>query len=120
MQRLPSCGTVPAVLQPACSTWKGLVLTMPVVEVERGRYWLAFGAADPAAKAAGKAWVESCWLFFLEPLGSDRCRFISRYRTATSDDLGMKLAYGAAIEPIGFAMDRRMLLGVKERVERHG
>jgi hypothetical protein len=93
---------------------------LPVVEVERGRYWLAFGAADAAAKAAGKAWVESCWLFFLEPLGPDRCRFISRYRTATSDDLGMKLAYGAAIEPIGFAMDRRMLLGVKERVERHG
>jgi hypothetical protein len=28
--------------------------------------------------------------------------------------------YGVAIEPIGFAMDRRMLLGVKERVERRG
>jgi hypothetical protein len=26
--------------------------------------------------------------------------------------------YGAAIEPIGFAMDRRMLLGVQERAER--
>jgi hypothetical protein len=93
---------------------------LPVVEVERGRYWLAFGAADVAAKAAGKAWVESSWLFFLEPLGPDRCRFISRYRTATSDDLSMKLAYGVAIEPIGFAMDRRMLLGVKERVEGKG
>jgi len=91
---------------------------LPVVEVERGRHWLAFGAADPAARAAGKPWVESSWLFFLEPLGPQRCRFISRYRTATSDDLSMKLAYGAAIEPIGFAMDRRMLLGVKERVER--
>ncbi len=91
---------------------------LPVVEVERGRHWLAFGAADPAAKAAGKGWVETSWLFFLEPLGPTRCRFISRYRTATSGDLSMKLAYGAAIEPIGFAMDRRMLLGVKERVER--
>ena len=89
-----------------------------VVEVERGRHWLAFGAADPAAKAAGRGWVETSWLFFLEPLGPSRCRFISRYRTATSDDLSMKLAYGVAIEPIGFAMDRRMLLGVKERAER--
>ncbi|MCU0673649.1 MAG: hypothetical protein MUE69_12735 [Myxococcota bacterium] len=73
---------------------------------------------DPAAKAAGRAWVETSWLFFLEPLGPSRCRFISRYRTRTSDDLSTRLAYGVAIEPIGFAMDRRMLLGVKERVER--
>jgi hypothetical protein len=93
---------------------------LAVVEVERGRSWLAFGAADPAAKAAGKAWAEGSWLFFLEPLGPARCRFISRYRAATSGDLSTTLAYGAAIEPIGFAMDRRMLLGVKERVERHG
>jgi hypothetical protein len=93
---------------------------LAVVEVERGRYWLAFGAADPAAKAAGKSWVEGSWLFFLEPRGQARSRFISRYRSATSDDLMMKLAYGAAIEPIGFAMDRRMLLGVKARVERRG
>ena len=47
-----------------------------------------------------------------------RCRFISRYRTATSEDLATRLAYGVAIGPIGFAMDRRMLLGVKERAER--
>jgi hypothetical protein len=91
---------------------------VPVVEVERGQHWLAFGAADPEARAAGRAWVETSWLFFIEPLGPNRSRFISRYRTATSDDLATKLAYGVAIEPIGFAMDRRMLLGVKERVER--
>jgi hypothetical protein len=62
--------------------------------------------------------VDTTWLFFLEPLGPNRCRFISRYRTATSEDLATRLAFGAAIEPIGFAMDRRMLLGVKERAER--
>lgn len=62
--------------------------------------------------------VETSWLFFLEPLGPARCRFISRYRAATSDDLSMTLTYGVVIEPIGFAMGRRMLLGVKERVER--
>lgn len=91
---------------------------LAVVEVVRGHHWLAHGAPEPAAKADGKPWVDATWLFFLEPLGPSRCRFISRYRTATSDDLAMKLAYGVAIEPIGFAMDRRMLLGVKERVER--
>ena len=91
---------------------------LAVVEVERGRYWLAFGAADPAARAAGRSWAEASWLFFLEPIGLARCRFISRYRAATSTDLATTLAYGVAIEPIGFAMDRRMLIGVKERVER--
>jgi hypothetical protein len=89
-----------------------------VVEVERGRHWLAFVAADAAAKSEGRSSVETSWLFFFEPLGPSRCRFISRYRTATSDDVATTLAYGAAIEPIGFAMDRRMLLGVKERAER--
>lgn len=41
-------------------------------------------------------------------------------RQLAPEDLSTRLAYGVAIEPIGFAMDRRMLLGVKERVERHG
>ncbi len=91
---------------------------LPIVEVARGRYWLAFAQAEPAAKTAGKGWVETSWLFLLEPLDHARCRFISRYRSVTSDDLATKLAYGVAIEPIGFAMDRRMLLGVKERAER--
>lgn len=96
------------------------MLEIPVVEVERGRYWLVHGAADPVAKAEGQPWVNTTWLFILEPLGPGRCRFISRYRTATSEDLATRLAYGVAIEPIGFAMDRRMLLGVKERAERRG
>jgi hypothetical protein len=58
------------------------------------------------------------WLFFVEPLGAGRCRFISRYRCATSSDLRSRIALGPTlVEPIGFAMDRRMLLGLKERAE---
>jgi len=84
-----------------------------VVEVKRGEYFVVHGAPE------GKAWVEASWLFLVEPVGEGRSRFISRYRIATSDDLATRLQYGAAlVEPIGFAMDRRMLLGVKERVER--
>jgi hypothetical protein len=62
--------------------------------------------------------VEVTWLFLLEPLDAERCRFISRYRCATSDDLATRLQYGPTlVEPIGFAMDRRMLLGIKQRAE---
>ena len=47
-----------------------------------------------------------------------RCRFVSRFRAACSEDLVTRLTYGPAIlEPVGFVMDRRMLLGVRQRVE---
>jgi hypothetical protein len=82
---------------------------------------LAYGAPDEAARAAGKPWAAASWLFMLEPLGEGRCRLVSRHRAACSDDLKTRLAFGTAIvEPIGFAMDRRMLLGVKERAEHTG
>jgi hypothetical protein len=43
---------------------------------------------------------------------------ISRYRCATSDDLATRLQFGPTlIEPVGFAMDRRMLRGIKDRAE---
>jgi hypothetical protein len=94
-------------------------LGLPVVQVERGRFVLAHGAPDEEAQRSGKPWVAASWLFFLEPLEGDRTRLISRFRSACSDDLATRLAAGPYVtESIGFVMDRRMLLGVKERVER--
>lgn len=59
------------------------------------------------------------WLFYLERLGEDRTRFISRYRVRHGGSWKSELAFGRAVaEPVGFVMDRRMLLGVKERAER--
>jgi hypothetical protein len=59
------------------------------------------------------------WLFAVEPLPAGGTRLLTRYRVACSADVATRLALGPALlEPIGFAMDRRMLLGVKERVER--
>jgi hypothetical protein len=58
------------------------------------------------------------WLFALEPIDASHTRLVSRYRCATSDDVATRVSLGPAlIEPVGFAMDRRMLLGVKARVE---
>ena len=92
---------------------------LPIVDVERGRYFVAEGRADERARAAGEPWIEATWLFLVESLGKDRSRVISRYRVATSDDVATRLSFGKAlIEPIGFAMDRRMLLGIRGRVER--
>ena len=59
------------------------------------------------------------WLFLVEPVSEGRCRLISRFRCAGSSDLGSRWALSPVwLEPVGFAMDRRMLKGVKERAER--
>lgn len=90
---------------------------LSVVEVFPGRCFVAH-AADESARAAGQPWVAASWLFLVEPLGPGRCRFLSRYRADCSDDLVTRLTFGPAlVEPVGFAMDRRMLKGVKGRAE---
>ena len=92
-----------------------------VAALDAGRFFVVHAPADAAARAAGKPWAHLTWLFFVEPLGEDKTRLISRYRCATSDDLATHVQFGPAfLEPIGFAMDRRMLLGVKARVEARG
>ncbi len=89
-----------------------------VVSLVRGRHLLAFSAPDTHARAAGRPWVTASWLFQLEPLGASRCRLVSRYRCACSDDLATRATSGPGLlEPVGFTMDRRMLLGVKARAE---
>lgn len=92
---------------------------MPVVDVVPGHHLVAYGAPDADARAAGRPWIAASWLFFVEPLGPRRCRFISRFRSDCSDDLATRLTNGPLLlEPVSFVMDRAMLLGVKERAER--
>jgi hypothetical protein len=84
-----------------------------VVQVRRGRHLVAHAAPEPGARGAAVS-----WLFLVEPLGDARCRVVSRYRCAHPDDLAMRAAFGPTLtEPIGFAMDRRMLMGIRRRAE---
>jgi hypothetical protein len=91
---------------------------LSVTKVERGRYLVAHAAPQMDSDSGDEHWANVSWLFFIESLGDNRSRLISRYRCATSDDLATRLEFGPTfIEPIGFAMDRAMLLGIKTRVE---
>jgi len=91
---------------------------LPVVAVEPGRWFVVHGAPDIRALREGRSWVDVSWLFHLEPLSNECTRFISRFRSNSSDDLLSRIQYGSYVtESVGFVMDRRMLLGVKERVE---
>jgi len=92
---------------------------LPIASLVPGRHFVAHARPNASARAQGKPWIEATWLFAVEPLGPRRCRFISRYRMSCSNDLATRLSFGPIfVEPVGFAMDRRMLLGVKERAER--
>lgn len=96
---------------------------LPIVAIEPGRYFVAHAtphkpAKGAAARAVSEPWVTVSWLFLVEPIAGGRSRFISRFRSACSDDVATRLAYGPYVtESIGFVMDRRMLLGVKQRAE---
>jgi hypothetical protein len=90
---------------------------LKVVSVVPGQSLVAFAAPDEAARAEGRPWASATWAFLVEPLGAGRCRVVSRFRSACSTDLTTRLAQGPALlEPVGFAMDRRMLLGIRDRV----
>ena len=60
----------------------------------------------------GLDWV---WQFGLYPIDENRTRFVSRSRVRTKAIWARLLTY--AIEPAGFIMTRRMLLGLKQRAE---
>lgn len=88
-----------------------------VVSVTPGRSLVAFAAPDEKARSEGRPWASATWAFLVEPLGARRCRIVSRFRSACSEDFATRLMQGPALlEPIGFAMDRRMLLGIRDRV----
>ncbi len=86
---------------------------LPVVVVEPGRYFVAYAPPgdrkEPGSKRAGFSSSKSF---------GERSRFVSRFRSASSDNLATRLSYGPYItESVGFVIDRQMLLGVKERAE---
>jgi hypothetical protein len=92
---------------------------LKIVAIEAGKWLFATALATAEVQHANKPWVSVTWLFWIEPLADGRTRLISRYRAACSDDLATRLSFGPILlEPVGFAMDRRMLRGIKERVER--
>jgi len=63
-------------------------------------------------KMGGLDWV---WQFGLYPVDETRTRLVSRSRVRTQAVWARLLTH--AIEPAGFVMTRRMLLGLKERAE---
>ncbi len=98
---------------------------IPVVLLEPARALLlhvrtgAFPGERAAFSAPGEEkYFATSWLFFLERTEGDATRLFSRWRIDYSPSLANRISYGPLfLEPIGFTMDRKMLLGIKQRAE---
>jgi hypothetical protein len=60
------------------------------------------------------------WVFVLENEGRDRTRLLVRWRSDYADTALSRFFNGWGIEVPHFLMERKMMLGIKERAEREG
>jgi hypothetical protein len=58
------------------------------------------------------------WLWCVESVDEHSSRFFSRNRIVYTPSFKNKLMFGLFMEPIVFAMDRKMCLGIKKRAEK--
>jgi hypothetical protein len=98
----------------------------PVLAVEPGRYLLVGGRIDAQSEApftlkgqGPEAYMAASWLFYLDPVGLSATRLIERFRLDWNPSPLNTLYMRGLLEPGSFIMERGMLLGIKERVERH-
>lgn len=92
-----------------------------VVSAEPGRH-LTLISADPQSGQAvnylerkEKGFSIATWQFALQPLDESATRLLVRQRLAFSPDLKW---IWRLTEPVGFVMERKMLLGIRRRAEK--
>ena len=82
------------------------------VEPERA---LLTQACDPVKEQPGPA----SWVFVIEPLGDSACRLWTRSRNSFERSFANLMIWRVITEPLHYEMERRMLIGVKQRAEAH-
>jgi hypothetical protein len=92
-----------------------------VVAIDPGRS-LVTAIGDPAVvgpqAAQGRLPDGGTWTFVLEPVGSDQTRLIVRLRASFPLPPVAAWTVGRLLEPIHFVMERKQLLGLRERAAR--
>ncbi|MFN8373797.1 MAG: hypothetical protein U0694_13095 [Anaerolineae bacterium] len=85
-----------------------------VVEVQPERALVLHNSNDPQSPA----YAASSWVFYVEAIDAQSTRLLERGRSAYTMTRVNRLGYGQLlVEPIGFVMERKMLLGIKKRAE---
>lgn len=83
--------------------------TVAAIEPERA---LILHAADPQIRGHNESWV-----FYLEPINENVTRLIVRNRRDYKPSLANFVMWQVITEPAHFIMERKMLLGIRQRVE---
>jgi hypothetical protein len=90
---------------------------MKVAVVETDHYILIH---NDNRQGSVPGYIHTTWLLYLQAIDSTTTRLISRGRNDYSPELTNKLWMGPLfVEPMGFVMERKMLLGIKVRAEQH-
>lgn len=94
---------------------------IPVVSLEPNRALVLGGTMDlPEDAGSGEDnYFTASWSFVLEPVAPDVTRLIERFQLDYPPSPVNTLMYRVFLEPGSFIMERKMLLGIKERAERH-
>ena len=72
---------------------------------------------EPNQDSIPEKFMNLGWGFYLQKVGENRTRFLSRWLTDYDPALINKIAINLFLEPIGFVMGRKMLIGTKQRAE---
>jgi hypothetical protein len=102
-------------------------LAFQVAAIDPGRALVLSGPVDQSTpfEQARTAFTEpavldpvrASWAFVLQPAGAGVTRLVVRFR-ADYPPNPLSAVAGAMLEPVSFLMERKMLLGIKARVER--
>ncbi len=60
------------------------------------------------------------WVFHLEGIDAATTRLIARYRSSYEPSIGNTIIWRVLTDPIFFVMERRMLIGIRDRAEAMG
>ena len=96
---------------------------IPVVVVEPERVIVLHadsrtGPPVAGAKMKSGQYMNVAWVFYLESVDAHTTRLIERFRLDWNPSLAITLANRFLLEPASFIMERKMLLGIKQRAER--
>ena len=97
---------------------------VPIVVVEKNRALVVHG--DTRADATGMPGLKPgdfmavTWGWYLYPVDERTTRFVERFSADYNPTFSNQFYFRAFIEPGAFVMERKMLLGIKERAERAG
>jgi len=99
-------------------------VSIPITVIEPGRALVLHvrantqtGRTFELTDTMPEKYLNISWVFFLDELDEGTTRLISRWRGDYNPSLGNALIYRVFTEQISFVMDRKMLLGIKQRVE---